>query len=170
MTSEGEADPSTGAADETARRRASTARLAAVQALYQIELSGAPADRVIQDLLAYPPGDDDGAVLADADPGVLGRVVRGALARSREVDELIDSALASGWSLQRLEAVLRAVLRAGVYEVLAEGDVSRAVLIDDYVEVAKAFFNDKEPGLVNAVLDRLARHLRGEADDTNAAG
>lgn len=154
--------------DEAAARRASAARLAAVQALYQIELSGAPAEAVIRDLLAYPPGDDDGAVFADPDPGIVGRVVRGTLQRSGEVDALIDSALTSSWSLARLEAVLRAILRAGVYEILAESDVGRGVLIDDYVEIAKAFFADKEPGLVNAVLDRLAQRLRADGDDSQA--
>jgi N utilization substance protein B len=147
------------------RRR--NARLAAVQALYQIELSDVPADspepveRVIREFGRYRLGQDiDGEQIGDADETLFADIVRGATARRREIDEAITGALTPEWPLERLETILRAILRSGAYELLARIDVPARVVISEYLEVAHAFFAGKEPSLVNGVLDRLGRVLR----------
>jgi N utilization substance protein B len=147
------------------RRR--NARLAAVQALYQIELSETPADapdrieRVIREFARYRLGQEiDGEQLGEADEALFADIVRGATARRAEIDGILARGLASDWPIERLEAILRAILRAGAYELLARGDVPARVVISEYLEVAHAFFSGKEPALVNGVLDRLGRLLR----------
>ena len=91
------------------------------------------------------------------------------LAEQRTIDPLIDDALAAGWPLKRIEAILRAVLRAGVYELSHRNDVPARVIVSEYVDVANAFFDRDETGMVNAVLDQLARGLRA-AEFDRAAG
>jgi N utilization substance protein B len=147
------------------RRRNS--RLAAVQALYQIELSETPVDaperveRVIHEFTHYRLGQDiDGQQLGEADEALFADIVRGATARRAEIDTVIVRALTQEWPIERLEAILRAILRAGAYELLARTDVPARVVISEYLEVAHAFFSGKEPSLVNGVLDRLGRFLR----------
>jgi transcription antitermination protein NusB len=147
------------------RRR--NARLAAVQALYQIELSETPADvpdrveRVIREFARYRLGQDiDGEQVGEADETLFADIVRGATARRADIDAVIVRALTPDWPIERLEAILRAILRAGAYELLARADVPARVVISEYLEVAHAFFSGKEPALVNGVLDRLGRLLR----------
>jgi N utilization substance protein B len=148
---------------ETPGRRRTAARLAAVQALYQIELAGAPVDSVIGEFVHHRIGrDTDDVRFGDADPEFFAMLVRGADGRRDELDALIGDALTPDWPLARLETVLRAILRAGAYELLACGDVPAAVVISEYLDIGHAFFAGKEPGLVNGVLDRLARSLRPE--------
>jgi N utilization substance protein B len=152
-----------------AKGRRSAARLAAVQALYQIELAGAAPETVIGEFLrdgldAEARGAVDEALFAD--------VVRGAAARRAGIDTSIGHALTPDWPLERLEAVLRAILRAGTYELAARSDVPAAVIISEYLEIGHDFFSGKEPGLVNGVLDRIARTLRPEefaGDDRGGA-
>ena len=151
-----------------------SARLAAAQILYEMEMTGATADAALADHLAdrwrrLPEDvDQDGnaeaaETLAEPDRAHLGAVVRGAVARGADIDRMIEGALNRGWTLTRLEALLRAILRCGVYELLALGDVPPRVVINEYMDVAKAFYAGSEPALVNGILDRLARVLRPDA-------
>lgn len=150
----------------TAAQRRSAARLAAVQALYQVELSGATPDGILIDFLRDRIGETRGAEAADAEPmiepdgALFGEVVRGTLADKALLDEMIGNALNDGWTVDRLEAILRAILRAGAYELRHRSDVPPKVAITEYVDVAHAFYSGPEPGLINAVLDRIARVLR----------
>ncbi len=157
-----------------ASQRRSSARLAAVQALYEIELTGAGIDSVLADFLDHgigsktlvtPPGAEEGeveALLAEPDKVLFAAILRGTMARRDDFDTMIGGALTGDWSVERLEAVLRAILRAGAYELATRPDVPPRVAISEYVDVAKAFFAGPEPGLVNAVLDRIARVVRAE--------
>ncbi|MFQ5957773.1 MAG: transcription antitermination factor NusB [Alphaproteobacteria bacterium] len=156
MTGEGR-----GASSTRRHGERSAARLAAVQALYQVDISGIGADDVTDEFLHHRLGDtgEDGTVPA-LDAGLFAEVVRGACARRDEIDPMIEQALGGGWTLDRLELLLRAVLRAGAFELLARADVPAPVVMDEYIEVARAFFGRGEPGLVNGVLDRLAHELR----------
>jgi N utilization substance protein B len=137
--------------------RRARARLAAVQALYQVDLTAGDPATVIAEFRQHRI-DDNGK----ADGEFFATIVAGVSARREEIDALLTPLLAEGWALPRLERVLRAILRAGAFELLARGDVPARVVIDEYVNVARAFFSDKEPGVVNGILDRLARTLRAD--------
>jgi len=146
---------------ESNRRRRSATRLAAVQALYEMEVSGAPVERVLGEFIGKRWTDaDGGSDLLAPDGDLLDQLVRGVSDRRSELDAMISSALTGAWSMDRLEILLRAILRAGVYELAALSEVPPKAAINEYVDVAHAFFPGKEPALVNAVLDRLARTLR----------
>lgn len=148
--------------DKAAVRRRSAARLAAVQALYEMDLSGADWDPVLAGFLAKRWQGDGIEPVGDPDPEFLAELLRGTAARMSEVDALIEPTLSGEWTLDRLEAVIRAILRAGTFELLARADVPVRVVISEYVDVAHAFFLGKEAALVNGVLDRLARSLRAD--------
>ncbi len=146
---------------ERAAGRRGAARLAAVQALYEMDIAGAKADPVLVEFMQsrWKSAAEDG----DAPPpdvSFLGDLVRGVEGRRGEVDAMIVDALSENWPMDRLEAVLKAILRAGAYELLALDDVPARVVINEYVDLAHAFFVGKEAGLVNGVLDHLARSLR----------
>ena len=143
-------------------RRRSAARLAAVQALYQLELNpAAEPEAVIREFLRHRLGRDiDGDNYGEADQTLFEDVVRGAVADGDRLDETIAAVLSEEWPLPRLEAVLRAILRAGAYELPHRQDVPPRVAVSEYTDIAHAFFSGKEPGLANGVLDRLARSLR----------
>lgn len=155
-----------------APRRLAAARLAAVQALYQCEISGIAADEAIRNFLDHgvggtalvtPDGDDTPEIevaLAKLDKSMFVAIVRGTLERKAELDTMIDGALSDGWSVERLEVVMRSILRAGAFELSARGNVPPKVAISEYVDVAGAFYAGAEPGMVNAVLDRIARVVR----------
>ncbi len=144
-----------------AGRRRTAGRLAAVQALYQIEIAGAPVEAVIREFVNFRLGrEGEDERLGDADPEFFATLVRGAAAREAAIDPLIRAALTPDWPLERLEAVLRAIIRAGAYELADCADVPAAVVISEYLDIGHAFFAGKEPGFVNGVLDRLARELR----------
>lgn len=144
-------------------RRRTAARLAAVQALYQIDLTGTPVETVVAEFAHHRLGHEaDDEHLGEVDTVLFADIVRGASKRRADLDPMIGAALAPDWPLERLETVLRAILRAGAYELLSRADVPAPVVISEYLDVAHAFFGDKEPGLVNGVLDRLARTLRSE--------
>jgi len=137
------------------------ARLAAVQALYQMDLGGITLPDVIAEFETYRLGKElDGDQYREADKAFFRDIVAGVVRDQRALDPAIDGALSSGWPLVRLDATLRAILRAGAFELAARRDVPARVVISEYVEVAKAFFEDDVPGLVNGVLDTLARTLR----------
>lgn len=145
----------------SARQRRSAARLAAIQALYALEISGDDVTRVVADFLDRPWSPAEEAPdYARPDEAFLRTLVEGVQAGRSDLDRAIEDALTGSWSLSRLEIVLRAILRAGAYELAAEPDVPAKVIINEYLEIAHAFFAGKEPSLVNAVLDRLAGHYR----------
>jgi len=145
----------------SAKARRKAARLAAVQALYQIELSGTAVETAIGEFVKHRIGEEiDGAQFVAADPQLFADIVRGVSHRKGEVDGLLSAALDPKFPLERLELLLRAILRAGAYEVFAHTDTHPRILISEYVDVAHAFFAGREPGMVNGVLDRVARTLR----------
>ena len=143
-------------------RRRSVARLAAVQALYQLELNPeADPESVVREFARHRFGHEiDGDRYGEADPALFSDVVQGAMADRKLLDTAISSVLTEEWPLTRLDAVLRAILRAGAYELAHRGDVPPRVSISEYTTIAHAFFTGKEPGLANGVLDRLGRTLR----------
>lgn len=137
------------------------ARLAAVQALYQMDLGGATLPDVLAEFEAHRLGKEiDGDQYRDADASFFREIVSGVVADQRALDPAIDAALMSGWPLPRVDTTLRAILRSGAYELAHRADVPARVVITEYVDVAKAFFEDEVPAMVNGVLDTLARRLR----------
>ena len=145
----------------------SAARLAAVQALYQAELTGAPVEEVLAEFLALRLGEEiDGVSLAGADRGLLDLLVRGVGKERDELDDMLAAVLDENWPVERLETLLRILLRVGALELSRRPEAPVRVVVSEYVDLAGAFFGGKEPGLVNGVLDRLARALRPEAFET----
>lgn len=146
------------------RRARTVARLAAVQALYQMELAGEGVETVISEFANHRfDADIEGQPLAEADEAWFADVVRGVVERQREVDAAIKVRLASNWRLERMDSTLRALLRAGAWELRERQEVPKEIVIDEYVELAKAFFDDAEARFVNAALDGVARDVRGQA-------
>ncbi|MCW5723516.1 MAG: transcription antitermination factor NusB [Maricaulaceae bacterium] len=146
-----------------ANRLRSAARLAAVQALYQMELSGRGAKAVAKEFLdtRFGAADEHGDVgVVEADEAFFTDLLSGVVAAQGEVDKQIAAVLAEGWKLTRLDATVRAILRAGGYELAKRADVPARVVIDEYVDVARAFFDGPEPKFVNAALDACARAVR----------
>ncbi|MGE5271488.1 MAG: transcription antitermination factor NusB [Thiohalocapsa sp.] len=143
-------------------RRRSTARLAAVQALYQLELNpGLGAEAVVREFVRHRLGRDiDGDNYGEADEALFTDIVRGVAANRGPLDETLSAALSEEWPLARLETLLRLILEAGAYELVHRADIPPRVTMSEYVAIAYAFFSGKEPGLANGVLDRLARTLR----------
>lgn len=141
------------------------ARLAAAQALYQIEVAGVGADAVLLEFLEHRLDDeiDDGLKLADMDRALFKDLVAGVSLRKAELDGLLEPLLLPDWTLERLEMLLRVILRAGAYELAQRTDVPPKVAITEYVDLAHDFFGGREPALVNGVLDSLARSVRAEA-------
>lgn len=140
-----------------------TARLAAVQALYQMELTGASVDSVLAEFVRHRfEGEEGGRNYGSPDRSLFVDLVRGVTLRQDELDEMIAGSLTTDWTLDRLDRVLRALLRAAAYELFARADVPPRVAINEYLEVARSFYDGPEPGLVNGVLDRLAHAVRGE--------
>lgn len=141
----------------------SAARIVTVQALYQMELAQTDLADVIGEFLAVRLGRKaEDPALADADTAFFRDLLEGVVERQREIDPLIDQQLAHGWRLTRIDSILRAVLRAGVFELLVRTDVPGKVVINEYIRVAQAFFSGDEPRVVNGVLDKLARRLRSD--------
>ena len=139
----------------------SSARLAAVQALYQIEASDAKSLLVVQEFSDHRINetiDDD--FFAKADNKFFQDIVLGVEQRSEEIDKQLSENLKKDWSLERIESVARAILRAGAYELLARPDVPTSVIINEYIDVTKAFYEDSTPGFVNGVLDKIAKTNR----------
>jgi N utilization substance protein B len=146
-----------------AAKRRAAARLAAVQALFQIEISAAPPDDIVAEFAVHRlKGDLDGEAIAMADRGWFETLVAGVEAKRTVLDEKLSPLLGKGWSLERLGGVLRAVLRAAAYELLIRREVPARVVISEYVDLAGAFSGGEEVSFVNAALDRLARELRSD--------
>jgi N utilization substance protein B len=140
----------------------SVARLAAVQALYQMEVSGTGSEAVVREFVDHRfDGDMEGERLAPADEAYFADIVRGAVRDQTAIDHAIVRRLAQGWRLERIDATLRAILRAGAFELMDRSDAPTEVVIDEYVEIAKSFFEGPEPGFVNAALDGIAHDERG---------
>lgn len=139
----------------------SAARLAALQALYQLEMTGnAPAD-VVEEFIQHRFAHDPERGNPDLhDEAFFSDIVHGVLKHQVEIDRSVARSLASGWTLSRIDSILRALLRAATYELVARKDVPAKVVIDEYVELARDFFEGEEPSFVNAVLDRLAHRKR----------
>jgi N utilization substance protein B len=140
----------------------SAARLAAVQALYQLEMGPTALAPLLHQFHEHRLGATiEGATYVDAEQSFFDDVVRGVDARRTEIDELVTANLAKGWALERLDRPMRAILRAGTYELIARPDVPKASVISEYVDVAKAFYDKKESGFVNGLLDAVAKGARG---------
>jgi N utilization substance protein B len=148
----------------------SAARLAAVQALYQMETSGAGVDAVVAEFIAHRLGADiEGDPIVEADADFFADIARGVVEAQRRIDPVIEQRLAQNWTLGRIDATARAILRAGVYELMRRADVPARATIDEYVELAKAFFDGDEPRFINALLDAVAHEARAEDFDKGAA-
>lgn len=137
------------------------ARLAAVQALYQMDLAGTGFNEIVAEFESHWLGGEvEGAQYMPAEAAYFRDIVGGVLREQRSLDPMIDAVLNRGWPLKRIETVLRAVLRAGAYELAHRPDVPARVVTTEYVDIAAAFVDDEETGMVNAVLDQLARQMR----------
>jgi transcription antitermination protein NusB len=148
---------------ERKANRRGAARLAAVQALYQMDIAGTGLNEILAEFHSHWIGREvEGAQYLPAEAAFFRDVVEGVVREQRKLDPLIDQALSERWPLKRIEAVLRAVLRAGAYELDHRADVPARIVVSEYVDVANAFVDKGETGLVNAVLDQLARQLRAD--------
>lgn len=152
--------------------RRSAARIAAVQALYEIDITDAQVAGVLEEFLQrrWPKGetaDGNSGLVPEPDKRLMADLVKGVSGRLSDLDGMIDAALTNEWTTDKLEVLLRAMLRAATYELIARGDIDVRVIISEYVDMAHAFYDGPEPGLVNGVLDRLARVARdgGEKND-----
>ena len=142
-------------------RSRSAARLAAVQALYQQEMEGTPIARLLHEFHEHRLGATiEDATYVEAEQSFFDDVVAGVDARRSEIDEVVADKLAEGWSLERLDRPMRAILRAGTYELIARKDVPVASVISEYVDVAHAFYGKRESGFVNGLLDAVAKVAR----------
>ena len=160
----GMAPPDTATTGVAARRIA--ARMAAIQALYQIEFSDATPAAVLREFLEHRLEEElDGLILGKADRALFGALLEGASAETEALDNMLSAVLADDWPVERLETLLRVILRTGAYELAFRPEIPARVSITQYVNLAGAFFEGKEPGMVNGVLDRLAHSLRPEEFD-----
>jgi N utilization substance protein B len=146
---------------KTGSKARAAARLAAVQALYQHEMEGTRLEQLLDEFHMHRLGaeiEDDQYV--EADVRFFDDVVAGAIARSSEIDDLLADRLASGWKIERLDRTMLQILRAGAYELLARPDVPTRSVINEYLDVAHAFFEGREAKFVNGVLDAVAKAVR----------
>jgi N utilization substance protein B len=146
---------------ERKANRRGAARLAAVQALYQMDVAATGLNEILAQFESHWIGQEvEGEQYLPAEAAFFRDVVAGVVREQRRLDPLIDDALANTWPLKRIEAILRAILRAGAYELDHRRDVPARVVVSEYVDVAHAFVEREETGMVNAVLDHIARKLR----------
>ena len=146
---------------KTGSKARAAARLAAVQALYQFEMEATRLPQLLDEFHRHRLGaeiEDD--QYAEADVRFFDDVVKGALARRDEIDSVLAGKLASGWKIERLDRTMLQILRAGAYELMARADVPTGTAISEYVDVAHAFFDEREAKFVNGVLDAVARAVR----------
>ncbi|MCW4461546.1 transcription antitermination factor NusB [Sphingomonas sp. BT-65] len=137
------------------------ARLAAVQALYQQEMEKTPLPRLLNEFHQHRLGATiEDVEYADADTDFFDDIVQGVDARRDEIDALIASKLSSDWSFDRLDRPMRQILRAGAYELLARNDVPTGAAISEYLDVTDAFYDRREKGFVNGLLDAIAKAVR----------
>jgi N utilization substance protein B len=141
--------------------RRGAARLAAVQALYQMDVAGTALSDILAEFESHWIGREvEGEQYLPAEAAFFRDIVSGVLREQRVLDPLVDDALTKGWPLKRLDTILRAVLRAGGYELGHRSDVPGRVIVSEYSDIAAAFVEREEIGMVNAVLDQLGRHFR----------
>lgn len=149
----------------------STARLAAVQALYQMDLASTDANQVMLEFAAHRLGQpEDGVEYEAADQDFFRELVKGVVTHQRTLDPMLDKRLAEGWRLGRIDSILRAILRAAAFELAERPDVPARAVINEYVDVAHAFFDKEEPKVVNGILDGLARDVRAGEFEQSANG
>ncbi len=150
-----------GPKDARKANRRGAARLAAVQALYQMDIAGAGLNEILAQFESHWLGREvEGAQYLPAEAAFFRDIVSGVVREQRALDPLIDEALSKSWPLKRIEAILRAALRAGAYELCHRRDVPARAVVAEYADVAAAFVEKDETGMVNAVLDQLARQMR----------
>lgn len=143
------------------RQSRSVARLAAVQALYQMETAGAGVEAVVREFHDHRfAADIEGQPLAAADEPFFAELARGVVGAQKDVDDSITRRLADGWRLERIDATVRAILRCATFELRFLKDIPREIVINEYLEIAKSFFSGAEAGFVNGVLDAIARDDR----------
>ena len=148
---------------ERKANRRGAARLAAVQALYQMDIGGSGLNEIFAEFESHWLGGEvEGEKYLPAEAAFFRDIVSGVVRDQKKLDPLIDDALSKGWPLKRIEAILRAVLRAGAYELQHRKDVPGRVVVSEYVDVANAFVDREETGMVNAVLDQIGRHFRSD--------
>ncbi len=141
----------------------SAARLAAVQALYQMESGGQGVEATIREFKDFRLGQEiEGEAMQPADASFFADILRGAVEAQNKLDPYLTRQLAAGWRLSRLDATVRAILRAGLYEMIRRPDIPYKVVINEYVEIARAFFEGDEPGFINAVLDAASKEARSD--------
>jgi N utilization substance protein B len=158
------------AAGKPANQRGA-ARLGAVQALYQMDVGGVTLPAVVAEFEAHRLGQElEGAQLRPADVAFFRLLVSGVVERQRQIDPIIHATLPPTWPLPRIDFTLRAILRCGVFELLERRDIPSRVVINEYVDVTRAFFEADEPGLVNGVLDAVAHNVRPEDYSARASG
>lgn len=154
---------STNNGDQTKARHRSVARLISVQALYEISITNAPVEGVLKEFLSqrWVGADEDQSLpFSDPDERFMGELIKGVISRLHEIDGIIQSTLKENHSFNRFEILLQSILRAGTFELMECLDVPPLVVINEYVDVTHAFFDDSESHLVNGILDKLARKLR----------
>lgn len=143
------------------RQSRSVARLAAVQALYQLEVSGAGVESVVREFRDHRFDSDlEGEPLARADEPFFAELARGVVDAQRDIDIVITQRLAAGWKLERIDATVRAILRCAVFELRNRPEIPREVVIDEYMEITKSFFSGVEGAFVNGLLDSVPRDDR----------
>lgn len=136
----------------------STSRLAAVQALYQMDVAQTALDDIIEEFSTHRLGQEvDGSIYKNADQTFFIALLRGVVEKQREIDPLLDQQLASGWRLTRIDSILRAILRSAAFELLHMDHIPPNVIISEYLDIAHAFFEKDEPKVVNGVLDNFAK-------------
>ena len=164
MTAAPTRSPDASTPQHTRRVGRSVARLAAVQALYQMELGGSDVDTVILEFMSERFGQEiDGEEYLAADQKLFAELVRGVVARQMEIDPLVARTVSADWALPRLDATLRALIRTGTFELMARTDIPVKVVLSEYVDIAHAFFSGDEPGFANGVLDKVARIVRPQS-------
>lgn len=143
--------------------RRSLARLGAIQALYQMALSEVARETVLQEFLDHRLSEETEELqLADMDREFFAALMQGIDGEAAQLDDMLSAVLAEGWPVERLETLLKLILRAGAYELAFRPDIPARAVIKEYVDLAHAFLSGKEPGMVNGVLDRMAHQLRPE--------
>lgn len=153
-------DAPSGVSSKSPKR--SAARLAAVQALYQMDMAQTDVTSLIEEYVAYRLGGDlsDDGEMVKADANFFRSIVEGVVKEQLMLDPRINKQLREGWALNRVDSIIRAILRAGAFELYFRNDVPPAVVVNEYMNVAKAFFEKHDTRIINAVLDALARDAR----------
>lgn len=137
------------------------ARLGAVQATYQMDLGGTPSEEVIDEFVDHRLGQElEGDAYNEADVEHFTRLIRGVVEDQVRIDRTIEDCLADGWTMTRIDSTLRAILRCGVFEVINMPDIPAPVIVNEYIDLTKAFFEGPEPKFVNGLMDRVAKAVR----------